>query len=145
LQVLISVVSVGYSDSSKSSVRADIALKTLRQEHAKSIMSEDKQSKLLTRMQEAACRHVRRFPIHEGSGLDYNISLRFPHAESRRLTTTPSFKQFFESDLCDQLIRAAIAHFAALLTVEHHASQRIAAKDIPPAPDTGRIHQVHDK
>lgn len=48
---------------------------------------------------------------------------------------SPAFKQFFESQLCDDFLCAALDHFAALLRVEDIMHARTAGKkpqDIPP-------------
>lgn len=48
---------------------------------------------------------------------------------------SPTFKQFFESQLCDDFLCAALDHFAALLRVEDMMNARTAGKkpqDIPP-------------
>jgi hypothetical protein len=48
---------------------------------------------------------------------------------------SPAFKQFFESQLCDDFLCAALDHFAALLRVEDIIHARTAGKkpqDIPP-------------
>ena len=115
----------------------EMALKAVKQERAKSLLNSDRQHALWARMEEANQRHMRRFPIHYSAELISSINLKFPQVESRRDTSTASFKEFFASEPCDNFIRAAIKHFELLTTVEDYARQRMASLDAPLPPNEG--------
>ena len=55
----------------------------------------------------------------------------------QRGRTSPAFKQFYKSELCDSYLCAVLDHFAALIRVEELAKARVSEKGVVNPPSEG--------